>query len=144
MLYVAYSLSSRHFARDLAPTKADLRGIGRSIKDHLVFRHPSGEAAKHYNVLQKLAYLMVIFGLLPLVILMGWALSPWLDSVIPGWVDLFGGRQAARTLHFLAAVALVAFVVIHVFEVISIGFWNNLRSMVAGRYRIKEAANDSR
>ncbi len=144
LLYVAYSLSSRHFARGLAPTKADLRGIGRSIKDHLVFRHPSGEAAKHYNVLQKLAYLMVIFGLLPLVILMGWALSPWLDSVIPGWVDLFGGRQAARTLHFLAAVALVAFVVIHVFEVIITGFWNNLRSMVTGRYRIKEAANDSR
>ncbi|MGH8685591.1 MAG: cytochrome b/b6 domain-containing protein, partial [Nitrosospira sp.] len=51
LLYVAYSLSSRHFARDLAPTKADLRGIGRSIKDHLVFRHPGGEAAKHYNVL---------------------------------------------------------------------------------------------
>ena len=144
LLYVGYSVFSRHFARDLKPTKTDLRGIGRSIKDHLVFRHPHGEAARHYNVLQKLAYLIVIFGLLPLVILMGLALSPWLDSVIPGWVDLFGGRQSARTLHFLVAVALLAFVVIHVFEVVITGLWNNLRSMITGRYRIKEAANVDR
>ncbi|MBA2491683.1 MAG: cytochrome b/b6 domain-containing protein [Sphingomonas sp.] len=144
LLYVAYSFFSRHFSHDLAPTKTDLRGIGRSIKDHLVFRHPRGEAAKRYNALQKLTYLAVIFGLLPLVILMGWALSLWLDSLIPGWLDLFGGRQSARTLHFLAAVALVAFVVIHVFEVIVTGFWNNLRSMISGRYRIKKTTNDSR
>jgi len=144
LLYVAYSFFSRHFSRDLAPTKTDLRGIGRSIKDHLVFRHPRGEAAKRYNALQKLAYLTVIFGLLPLVILMGWALSPWLNTVIPGWIDLFGGRQSARTLHFLAALALVGFILIHVFEVIITGFWNNLRSMITGRYRIKETTNDSR
>jgi thiosulfate reductase cytochrome b subunit len=141
LLYVIYSVFSRHFARDLTPTKTDLRGIGRSIKDHLAFRHPHGEAAKHYNVLQKLAYLIVIFGLLPLVTLMGLALSPWLDSVIPGWVDLFGGRQSARTL---AAVALLAFVVIHVFEVVITGLWNNLRSMITGHYRIKEATNVDR
>jgi len=141
--YVIYSIASRHLARDLKPTATDWRGIGRSIKDHVLFRHPSGEASKRYNVLQKLAYLVVIFGLLPLIILMGWAMSPWLNSVFPGWIDVFGGRQSARTLHFIAAWALVAFVLIHVFEVFISGVWNNLRSMITGRYRVKEEGHGS-
>ena len=136
LAYVAYSLFSRHLGRDLAPTRADWRGIGRSIVDHLRFRHPVGEAAKRYNVLQKLAYLAVIFLLLPLLILMGLAMSPWLNGVFPGWIDIVGGRQSARTLHFIAAWLLVAFVLVHVFEVIVSGLWNHLRSMITGRYRI--------
>jgi thiosulfate reductase cytochrome b subunit len=129
---------SRHLARDLAPTRTDWRSIGRSIRDHLLFRHPKGEAEKHYNVLQKLTYLIVIFVLLPLMILTGWSMSPRLDSILPGWVDWFGGRQSGRTIHFVVAWALVAFVAIHVFEVIVSGFWNQLRSMITGRYRIHE------
>ena len=136
LCYVAYSAVSRHLARDLAPTASDLRSIGQSIVDHLKFKHPSGEAAKRYNVLQKLAYLAVIFVLLPLVVLMGMAMSPWLDSLWPGWIDLFGGRQSARTIHFAIAWLLVAFVLVHVFEVIVSGFWNHLRSMITGRFRI--------
>jgi thiosulfate reductase cytochrome b subunit len=141
--YVAYSTASRHLARDLTPTPKDWRSFGQSIKDHLRFRHPSGEAAKHYNILQKLAYLIVIFVLLPLIILMGWAMSPWLDSLFPGWVDVFGGRQSARTIHFITAWALVAFVLIHVFEVIISGLWNNMRSMISGRYRVENPAQNS-
>ena len=136
LCYLAYTIASRHLARDLAPTGADWRSVGRSIVDHLRFRHPVGEAAKRYNVLQKLAYLAVIFVLLPLIVLMGFAMSPTLDSVIPGWVDFFGGRQSARTIHFIVAWLLVAFVLIHVFEVIVSGLWNHLRSMITGRYRI--------
>ena len=132
--YVAYAVFSGHLTRDLLPNRAELGNIGRSIKDHLLFRHPSGEAAKRYNVLQNLAYLAVIFGLLPLVIIAGWAMSPRLDAVFPGWVDLLGGRQSARTLHFLAATGLLAFVLVHLFEVIISGVWNQLRSMVTGWY----------
>ncbi len=137
LVYVAYSGASRHLARDLAPDRSDWRSIGRSIRDHLRFRHPTGEAARRYNVLQKIAYLKVIFLFFPLIILTGLAMSPWMNSVLPGWVDLFGGRQAARTLHFVLAWLLVAFVLIHVFEVIVSGFWNHLRSMITGRYRIR-------
>ena len=145
LAYAIYSVASRHLFRDLAPTKKDWRSIGTSIKDHILFRHPQGEAAKHYNVLQKVTYLIVIFGLLPLLILTGWAMSPWLDTVVPGWIDVFGGRQSARTIHFAAAWALVAFALIHVFEVIVAGFWNNLRSMITGRYRVEttEIRHDS-
>jgi thiosulfate reductase cytochrome b subunit len=71
LCYVLYVIGSRHLARDLWPTRLDIRGIGASIVDHLRFRHPTGEAAKRYNVLQKFAYLSVIFVLLPLVVLMG-------------------------------------------------------------------------
>ncbi len=136
LCYIGYSIASRHLSRDLAPHDGELRTIGQSIVDHLKFKHPTGEAAKHYNVLQKLTYLLVIFVLLPLMILMGLAMSPGLDTAIPGWVDVFGGRQSARTLHFVIAWLIVAFVLVHVFEVIISGLWNNLRSMITGRYRI--------
>jgi thiosulfate reductase cytochrome b subunit len=138
-LYVAHALFSRHLWRDLWPSGEDWRGFGRSIIDHIKLKHPHGEDAKRYNILQKIAYLTVIFALLPLIILMGWAMSPWLNSLWPGWVDLFGGRQAARTIHFIVAWLLVAFVVIHVFEVIVSGLWNHLRSMITGNYRITPA-----
>lgn len=137
LAYLTYSVLSRHLVRDLAPGKEDWRSLGQSVRDHLLFRHPHGEAEKHYNVLQKLAYLFVIFVLVPLIIITGWSMSPRLDAIIPGWVDWLGGRQAGRTIHFVAAWTLVAFVLIHVFEVVVSGLWNHLRSMITGRYRIR-------
>jgi thiosulfate reductase cytochrome b subunit len=136
LAYVAYAIGSRHLARDLAPDRAELRTIPQSIVDHLRFRHARGEAAKRYNVLQKLAYLTVIFVVVPLLILMGLAMSPRADAIWPGWVDLVGGRQSARTIHFIAAWILVAFVAVHVFEAAINGLWNHLRSMITGRYRV--------
>ncbi len=136
LLYILYTLFSRHLVRDLVPTREELRNIGGSIRDHLLFRHPTGAAARRYNVLQNLAYLIVVFGLLPLIVFAGLAMSPRLDSVFTGWVDLLGGRQSARTLHFLAAFGLLLFVVIHVFEVLVGGVWNQLRSMVTGWYTV--------
>jgi thiosulfate reductase cytochrome b subunit len=136
LVYLVHGAASRHLARDVVPTRDDLAGIGASIRDHLRFRHPHGEAATRYNVLQKLAYLAVIFVLLPLTVLMGLAMSPWLDGVWPGWVDAVGGRQSARTIHFACAWLIVAFVAVHVFQVIVTGLWNNLRSMISGRYRV--------
>jgi thiosulfate reductase cytochrome b subunit len=135
LAYIAYTLASRHLTRDLMPTRADWRSIGQSVKDHLLLRN-AGEATRRYNILQKLTYLSVIVVLFPLVILMGWGMSPGLNALFPGWVDVFGGRQSARTIHFVVAWLLVGFVFIHVFEVVITGFWNNLRSMVTGRYRI--------
>ena len=80
LLYLAYSIASRHVARDLLPERTEWRTVGQSIKDHLRFRHPTGEAAKRYNVLQKITYLIVVFVLLPLVVLLGLAMSPSLNS----------------------------------------------------------------
>ncbi|MGH7593509.1 MAG: cytochrome b/b6 domain-containing protein, partial [Gemmatimonadales bacterium] len=82
LLYIGYSVWSRHLSNDLAPTRRDWRSIGRSLIDHLRLRHPAGENSKHYNVLQKLAYLTVIFGLLPFMILMGIGMSPRMDTLL--------------------------------------------------------------
>jgi thiosulfate reductase cytochrome b subunit len=142
-LYVAYSVLTRHLNRDLLPTRNDWRSIGRSILDHLRLRHPTGEAARQYNVLQKLTYLLVMFALLPLIMLMGLGMSPRLDSLWPGWVGVFGGRQSMRTLHFIIAWAIVLFVLVHVFEVIISGFWNNLRSMITGHYEVRTNPHDN-
>ena len=136
LLYVLYTIFSRHLVKDLVPTRDELRNIGRSIVDHIKFKHPTGAAATRYNVLQSLAYLVVIFVLLPLIVFAGMALSPRLDTVFTGWVDLLGGRQSARSLHFLAAAGLLLFVFIHVFEVIVAGVWNEMRSMITGWYKV--------
>src|SRR5262249_44288041 len=80
LIYILYAVASRHLSADLAPTPKDWRSIGQSIRDHLLFRHPRGRAAMNYNVLQKLAYLTVIFVLLPLIVIAGLAMSPWLDT----------------------------------------------------------------
>jgi Ni/Fe-hydrogenase b-type cytochrome subunit len=137
-IYVLYSLLSRHFSRDLVPDGKELRGIGGSVRDHLLFRHPQGAEAARYNVLQKLAYVAVMFVMLPIIVLAGLAMSPWLDAVFPWLPELFGGRQAARTVHFIIAFGFIGFIIIHVFMVLVTGVWNNLRSMITGRYKIKE------
>ena len=136
--YVLYTIFSRHLVRDLIPTRDELKNIGRSIVDHIKLKHPTGAAARRYDVLQSLTYLVVIFGLLPLVVLAGLAMSPRLDTVFTGWVDLLGGRQSARSLHFLAAMGLVLFVVVHVAEVFIAGVWNEMRSMITGWYKVPE------
>ena len=77
----------------------------------------------------------------PLDFMLDLSLSEGLDTLFTGWIDLFGGRQSARTIHFIAAWLIVAFVLIHVFQVIITGLWNNLRSMITGRYRIPAEAS---
>jgi thiosulfate reductase cytochrome b subunit len=137
LAYLIYTIASGHARRDLAPTRGELEHIGTSISEHIRFHFPKGEEAKRYNVLQKLAYLAVIFGLLPLAILSGLTMSPAIDAVFPFLLDLFGGRQSARTVHFLCASGIVLFVLVHVFMVLVSGVWNNLRSMITGRYAIE-------
>jgi thiosulfate reductase cytochrome b subunit len=137
LIFTAYALASRHATGELVPTGKDLRGIGKSIRDHLVFRHPIGEAAKRYNVLQKLAYAGILFVVAPLIVLTGLAMSPTIDTVFPWLLTIFGGRQAARTIHFLTCFSFVGFIIIHVLQVILTGFFNNVRSMITGWFLVK-------
>jgi thiosulfate reductase cytochrome b subunit len=136
LIYVAYLIGGRHL-RDLWPSLADLKAIPRSIADHARLKFPEGEEARHYNVLQKLAYLSVVIAF-PILILAGLTMSPGIDSAFPWLLTLFGGRQAARALHFLLATYLVLFVIVHLVMVVLSGPINNMRSMITGRYRIKE------
>jgi thiosulfate reductase cytochrome b subunit len=91
---------------------------------------------------QKLTYLLVLFLILPVLILAGLTMSPGLDTAWPWLLDLFGGRQSARTIHFLCAFALVLFTIVHLIEVLISGFLNNMRSMITGRYDIERRTRD--
>ncbi|WP_173046610.1 cytochrome b/b6 domain-containing protein [Nitrospira sp. KM1] len=137
LIFTAYAIIGRHFTRDLLPTGRDLRTIGQALKDHLVLRHPRVEEAKHYNVLQKIAYVAVIFLLAPLIVLTGLTMSPTVDAAFPWLLTMFGGRQAARTIHFLACFSFVGFILVHITQVIISGFFNNVRSMITGWFMIK-------
>jgi len=140
LVYLGYGLLSGHFRRDLAPDRQELapRHLWRDIMDHARLRFPSGEEARHYNALQKLTYIAVVAGLLPLMLLTGLTMSPGVDAAFPALLDIFGGRQSARTLHFITASLLVLFVIVHVAMVILSGPWNNMRSMITGRYAIRQ------
>ena len=143
LCYLAWSLASRHLRDDLAMQRRDWRAIPRSIGDHLRFRHPVGEAATRYNPLQKLAYLGVVFVLAPLAVLSGLSMSPQLDSVLGWFMQLVGGRQSARTLHFIAMALFVLFTAVHVLMVVYAGPVNELRSMLSGRFRVRYPRDDS-
>ena len=123
--------------RRLWPSPRDLRDIPRAIVDHAQLRFPKGDEALRYNVLQKLAYLAAIAAF-PVLVLAGLTMSPAIDAAFPWLVDLFGGRQSARAVHFLLASFLVAFVAVHLAMVALSGLVNNVVSMITGRYRIEE------
>ncbi|MGD9500960.1 MAG: cytochrome b/b6 domain-containing protein [Methyloceanibacter sp.] len=143
LAYLLWSLGSGHLRRDLTPSRQDLAHIGTSIREHARLKFPKGEAAKRYNVLQKLAYLAVALALLPLMLLTGLAMSPGMDAAFPWLLEILGGRQTARTIHFVAASGIVLFVVVHLVMVVLSGLWNNLRSMITGSYAIEPAEEKS-
>lgn len=133
-IFGLWAVLSRHVTRDLIPAGRDVAGLGASLRDHLRFRFPAGE--RRYNVLQKMAYVSVIGILGPLIVLTGLAMSPWMDAAVPLLPAMFGGRQAARTVHFLATFAFLGFTVMHLFMVAATGVLSNVRSIVTGWSRV--------
>jgi thiosulfate reductase cytochrome b subunit len=134
-LYVMFSWFSGHLRRNLLPARADLgpREIGNVIGQHLRLRPARAEDARSYNVLQRVTYLAVVFGLFPLVIWTGLAMSPGIASAAPAVVSVLGGQQSARTLHFFVTLFLVLFLLVHVMMVIVSGFRERMRAMISGR-----------
>ncbi|HSZ11283.1 MAG TPA: cytochrome b/b6 domain-containing protein [Rhizomicrobium sp.] len=136
LLFASYAISSGH-VRELLPTGHDIRNIGKDFIDHLRLRFPKGKEALHYNVLQKLAYFTVIFILGPLIVLTGLTMSPTIDTAVPQLLFLFGGRQTARTIHFICAFSFLGFFVIHIVMLVLSAPINGLRSMITGRFAIE-------
>jgi Ni/Fe-hydrogenase b-type cytochrome subunit len=135
--YMVWGLASGHIAgklrirgRDLAPT-----ALWTDLKAHLALRFHDPHDLRAYNIFQKLSYVAVIFGLIPLLVVTGLALSP---GMWPWLVDLFGGRQSARSIHFIAMAATTLFIVVHLTLVILAEPINELRSMITGWWRAPE------
>lgn len=130
-LWLVASAVNGHLGQ-LIPTVADLRALPRDIADHARLRlHRSGE----YSVLQKLAYASVLFVALPLMILTGLSMSPGVNAAAPWLLDLFQGRQTARTIHFLTMLALLGFFAVHMAMIVLAGPVNEMRSILTGWYR---------
>jgi len=138
LVYLSAGLAGGHIRRDLWPTRAQLapRNLWHEVVTHARLKFPKGEEAKRYNALQKLAYLGVALVALPLMVATGLTMSPGVDAAAPWLLDLFGGRQSARSIHFICASLVVLFVVVHLVMVVASGTWNNIRSMVTGRYAV--------
>lgn len=138
LAFMIASLINRHFQRDLRLRLAELslQHLWADLKAHLafVFHDPARPAA--YNIFQKLTYVLVIFGLLPLAIFSGLTISPGMDAAWPWLLDVFGGRQSARSIHFLAATGITLFVAVHLVLVILAGPLNEVRSMITGKWRV--------
>jgi len=141
LVYWLWGLVGGHVRKDLLPTRDQLRlrHVLHEVATHARFQFPKGEEARVYNVIQKLTYLLVVVVLLPLMVLTGLSMSPGFNATLPGLIDLFGGRQSARSIHFLSASAIVIFILVHLVLVVASGFWNNIRSMITGRYAIEVA-----
>jgi thiosulfate reductase cytochrome b subunit len=135
LLYAISILLTGHLRNDLFPRRADLswRSLSTTIAEHWRFRRPSEAEAWSYNVLQRLSYLFVIFILFPLVIWTGLAMSPAFVSAFPATVNVLGGQQSARTLHFFVSLSLVLFLLVHVVMIFLAGFWSRMRAMITGR-----------
>ena len=136
-VYLGYELLTGQIKFRLIPSADQIRHFSSSLWQHLTFQFPQGQEAKRYNVLQKLTYLVVIAILIPLQVLAGLTMSPGMNAFAPFLLDLFGGRQSARTVHFVIAGLLVLFVVVHVVMVIVSGLANNMRAMITGWFVIQ-------
>ena len=131
LLYLIWGFFAGHFRRNLVP--ASWKGIGASIVEHLRFRRGGAEEAWSYNVVQQITYLIVIFALFPLMIWTGLAMSYGFVSAFPLSVQLLGGHQTARSLHFLITILLVLFLLVHIVMVMVAGFRTRMRAMITGR-----------
>lgn len=132
LVYTVVGLLTRHFRKEILPVRGDLawQPMLREIRAHLRFRDLAGTDGASYNLLQRLTYLGVIFGLIPLVIWTGLAMSPAFVSAVPTSVTLLGGQESARTIHFFVTLLLVVFLLVHVAMVCLAGFRKKMRGMM--------------
>jgi Ni/Fe-hydrogenase b-type cytochrome subunit len=140
LFFMIASLANRHFQRDLRVRADELKpqSLLHDLKEHLAFRFHDPANPGAFNIFQKLSYVLVIFVLIPLMIFTGLTMSPGMDAAWPWLLDLFGGRSSARSIHFIAAAALVAFIIVHLVLVILANPLNEVRSMITGRWTVPE------
>ena len=138
VVYLAAGMLTGRFRNLLRPSWRELswRKLGLDLWSHVRLHFPKGDAARSYNLIQKYAYLFIIFGALPLQLLSGLVLLPWMDAAFPWFKEIFFGRQSARTIHFSGSLLILAFVMVHLAMVVLSGFRNNMRSMITGWYKL--------
>jgi thiosulfate reductase cytochrome b subunit len=136
-VYLLGGIVGGHFRSHIWPQAKEVapRLVWHDVVDHLRLRIPPASDGPHHGLIQKLAYSLVVFGLAPLMVVTGLAMSPAVTAALPFLLRLFGGYQSARTIHFVTFVALLLFVFVHVVMVIKSGFRRQIRAMTVGGLR---------
>ncbi len=143
LIYLAYGFISKRFGRRLWPTVQDLKGFWPSVVEHARLHFPKDEEARTYNVTQKLTYVAMILVILPMMLITGLSMSPGFNAIGGVLLEIIGGRQSARTLHFISASLIVGFIVVHVGLVIWTGLFNNMRAMITGWFVIEPSKDEA-
>lgn len=141
LVWFLVSIFNGHLGKDVAPGPSDLQNLPYDFVEHLKFHFDNGGK---YNSLQKLTYAIVLLLLFPLMIATGLTMSPGMDAFAPWLLDVFGGRQTARTIHFITMTSLVLFVIVHLAMVLAAGPLNEMRSMITGWYRTRNTDTATR
>lgn len=138
LFFMVSSLLNRHFQRDLRIRLRELAPahLWYDAKEHIALRFHDPAQPNARNIFQKLAYVLAIFVLLPMMITSGLALSPGMDAAWPWLLEVLGGRASARSIHFIAAAGVVIFIIVHLVLVILAGAWSETRSMITGWWRV--------
>jgi thiosulfate reductase cytochrome b subunit len=134
LIYLLAGLASGHLWRHLVPRLRELapRRLWQEVVAHLHLPLAKSPGGPPYGVLQKLSYAGVVLIALPLMTVTGLAMSPAITAAYPGLLDLFGGSQSARTIHFFVFAVLVLFFIVHVAMVALTGFRRQMRAMTFG------------
>ncbi len=145
VVYVGWNLATGYFRDQMSLARVELtpRRLWADLRRHLPWPGSTRVATSRDGTLQKVSYLLLIFVFVPLMILTGIAQSPGITAAAPVLLDIFGGRQSARSLHTVGTLVLVLFVVVHVFEVVATGAFNRIRSMITGKYAISNREEES-
>ena len=140
LVYVVWNVATGAGRDRMLPRHDELTlvNLRSDLRDHLRWPTRTRTSTGRYGTLQQVSYLLLIFVLVPLLILTGLAQSPSLTAAMPVLLDLFGGRQSARSLHMIGTVVFVLFVVVHVVEVMAAGVLNRVRSMITGKYLLSK------
>jgi thiosulfate reductase cytochrome b subunit len=138
LVWLGHAMFSGRLWREILPGARELApaNLWHDIVSHVKLKFPKGEAALHYEVLQKLAYAGVALVLIPVVILTGMAMSPGLNAAFPFLDALWGGRQSARSVHFIAASGIAGFLILHLVLVVLAGPIRGISAMITGRMTI--------
>jgi thiosulfate reductase cytochrome b subunit len=133
-IYLLAGISGGHFRSHIVPGRQELAPtlFWQDVVDHLQLRIPQASGGPRYGLLQKCAYSLVVFVAAPLIVVTGLTMSPAVTAAFPFLLQVFGGYQSARTIHFVAFAALLLFVVVHLVMVVKSGFKRQIRAMTVG------------
>lgn len=133
IIYVVLLFATGEYHRYIPTSWAIFPQAWHDIVTYLSFKLPPELPGQPFNAIQKLTYGAVIFVLAPFQIMTGAAQSPAIEGRFPWYVRMFGGRQGARSLHFLSLIAFIVFIIIHILMVVLHGFGAETAKMIFGR-----------